>query len=212
VYPQPTIEDLYKSIELARQRNMRVLHLAGHARKECGFIWNANDEATASKTFDVEAISLAIGAVAGQQGPLECVVLNACCTVKMGRLLRQRGVPNVVCWQTPVHDETAREMCLHFFSALGNDKKRKRDYYGAFAAAMKEMRLLSQTHGAKDLPHTVGASASVGACGGQLGIVMPWEEVDVVLFLSNDCDSLSNDCDSGPIYLWRKSNCTFGHI
>jgi hypothetical protein len=97
VHPQPTIEDLYKSIELARQCNMRALHLAGHARKECGFIWNANDEATASKTFDVEAISLAIGAVAGQQGPLECVVLNACCTVKMGRLLRQRGVPNVLC-------------------------------------------------------------------------------------------------------------------
>jgi hypothetical protein len=33
-----------------------------------------------SKTFDVEIISLAIGAVAGQQGPLECVVLNACWT------------------------------------------------------------------------------------------------------------------------------------
>ncbi len=44
---------------------MRVLHLAGHARKECGFIRNANDEATARKTFDVEAILLAIGAVAG---------------------------------------------------------------------------------------------------------------------------------------------------
>ena len=76
---------LNKSIVLVRQRNVRVLHLAGHARKECGFIWNANDEATASKTFDVEAISLAIGAVAGQQGPLECVVLNACCTENMGR-------------------------------------------------------------------------------------------------------------------------------
>ena len=45
---------------------MRVLHSAGHARKECGFIWNANDAATASKTFDVEGISPAIGAVAGQ--------------------------------------------------------------------------------------------------------------------------------------------------
>ena len=45
--------------------------------------------------FDVEDIWLAIGAVAGQQGPLECVVLNACCTVNVGRLLWQRGVPNV---------------------------------------------------------------------------------------------------------------------
>jgi hypothetical protein len=44
---------LNKSILLVRQRNVRVLHSAGHARKECGFIWNANDEATASKAFDV---------------------------------------------------------------------------------------------------------------------------------------------------------------
>ncbi len=87
-----------KSILLVRQRNVRVLHLAGHARTECCFIWNANDEATASKTFDVEAISPAISAVAGQgMCHFECVVLNACCTENMGRWLRlrQRGVPNV---------------------------------------------------------------------------------------------------------------------
>jgi hypothetical protein len=198
VNPQPTIEDLYKSIEMARQCNMRMLHLAGHAEEECGFIWNANDQATASKSFDIEAISLAIGAVAGQQGPLECVVLNACCTLKMGRLLRRRGVPNVLCWQTPVNDETARELCERFFRPLVEEKQAgKRDYKAAFAAAMNEMRPLSHTHGAKDLPHTVGVSASVGARGGQRGIVNPWEEEDVVLFLSNDGES-------EPIYLWRK--------
>ncbi len=93
---------LNKSIVLGRQRNVRSLHLAGHARKECGFIWNANDEATASKMFDVEAILLAIGAVAGQQGPLECVVLNACCTVQMGRLLRQQGPLECVVRERPV--------------------------------------------------------------------------------------------------------------
>jgi hypothetical protein len=197
VLPQPTIEDLYKSIKWAKKRNTRVLHLAGHCTKELGFEWNATDEATESKTFDVELVSAFIGTAAGQHGPIECVVLNACCSENMGRMLLRHGVPNVVCWRTPVHDETAREMCGHFFSALGNDKKRKRDYYGAFAAAMKEMRPLSHTHGAKDLPHTVGVSASVGARGGQRGIVNPWEEEDVVLFLSNDGES-------EPIYLWRK--------
>ena len=163
VHPQPTIEDLYKSIELARLRNMRVLHVAGHARKECGFIWNANDAATASKTFDVEAISLAIGAVAGQQGPLECVVLNACCTVKMGRLLRQRGVPNVLCWLTPVQDETARELCERFFRPLVEDRAGKstgkRDYRRAFFAATDAMRSSAHTRGAAHLPR--GADASV---------------------------------------------------
>jgi small ubiquitin-related modifier len=144
VHPQPTIDDLYKSIELAKLRNMRVLHLSGHASQECGFIWNGNDAATSSKTFDVESISLAIGAVAGECGPLECVVLNACCTEKMGRSLRQRGVPNVVCWQTPVWDETARELCGRFFRPLVEEKQAgnlKRDYKRAFIAATDAMRV-----------------------------------------------------------------------
>jgi hypothetical protein len=230
VHPQPTIEDLYKSIELARQHNMRMLHLAGHAKEECGFIWNANDEATASKTFDVEAISLAIGGVAGQLGPLECVVLNACCTVNMGRLLRQRGVPNVLCWQTPVQDETARELCERFFRPLVEEKQAgKRDYRRAFFAATDAMRSSAHTRGAAHLPRGADASA-VGdslvpstttrttsltnssmlledgvstseqedhSGSSRRGIVMPWEEEDVVLFLSNDGDS-------EPIYLWRK--------
>ena len=230
---QPTIEDLYKSIELARKCNMRVLLLAGHARKECGFIWNANDAATASKTFDVEAISLAIGAVAGQQGPLECVVLNACCTVNMGRLLRQRGVPNVLCWQTPVQDETARELCERFFRPLVEDQAGKstckRDYRRAFFAATDAMRSSAHTRGAAHLPRGADASA-VGdslvpstttrttsltnssvlledgvstseqedhSGSSRRGFVMPWEQEDVVLFLSNDGDS-------EPIYLWRE--------
>ena len=62
---------LSKSIVLVRQRNVPVLHFAGHARRECGFIWNVNDEASGRKRFDVEDIWLAIGGVAGQQGPLE---------------------------------------------------------------------------------------------------------------------------------------------
>jgi hypothetical protein len=197
VQPQPTIEDLISSIKLAKKRNTRVLHLAGHCTEKLGFEWNATDAATESKTFDVELVSALIGTVAGQQGPIECVVLNACCSEDMGRRLLHHGVPNVVCWRTPVRDETAREMCGHFFSALGNDQKRKRDYKGAFAAAMNAMRPLSHTHGAADLPRTVGASASVDARGGQRGILFQWRTEDVVLFLSNDGDS-------EPIYLWRK--------
>ena len=65
-------------------------------REECGYIWNAKDTAApASKTVDVGSISLAIDAVGAQQGSLD-----ACSTVKMGRLLRQEGVPYVVFHQT----------------------------------------------------------------------------------------------------------------
>jgi len=38
---------------------VRVLHLAGHGRKECCFIWNVNDTSKESKEFDVDAIALA---------------------------------------------------------------------------------------------------------------------------------------------------------
>jgi CHAT domain-containing protein len=100
-----------------------MLHLAGHAKRERGFIWNANDAATASKTFDVDELSCTIGEVAGQKGPLECVVLNACSTERMmGRLLRQRGVPCVLCWKTPVRDETAIKLCERFYRPLVKSK------------------------------------------------------------------------------------------
>ncbi len=39
--------------------------------EECGYIWNANDAAPASKTVDVKPISLAIDAVAEQQCSLD---------------------------------------------------------------------------------------------------------------------------------------------
>ena len=107
-------------------------------------------------------------------------------------------MPTVLCWQTPVRDETARELCERFFRPLVEEKQEdKRDYKGAFAADMNFMRPLSQTHGAKDLSHSVGASASVGARDGQRGFVKPWEVEDVVVFLSN-CG------DSEPIHLWSE--------
>jgi hypothetical protein len=93
VHPQPTLADLHCSTGQSRERNVRVLHLSGHAKEECGFIWNAIDAATAHKTVDIEEISRAIGKVAREKGPVECVVLNACSTEKMGRLLREQGVP-----------------------------------------------------------------------------------------------------------------------
>jgi hypothetical protein len=210
VNPQPTIEDLELRIKLAKQRNTRVLHFAGHCSTELGLELNANDEATEINTYGDDFVSALIGAQAGQKGPIECVLLNTCCSEKMGRTLRERGVPNVVCWKTPVHDETAREMCGLFFTALGSDKERKRDYKGAFDAAMNAMRPLSHTHGEKDLSDTVAASASVDARGGQR-IMLPvedlpppqpeWQKLDVVLFLSNDGD---NKPIEETLYLWRQ--------
>ena len=94
-----------------------MLHLAGHGRKECCFIWNVNDTSKESKEFDVDAIALAVSMAAGARGPLECAVFNACSTEKMGRLLCIYNVPYVICWKTPVQDETAKESCESSFTA-----------------------------------------------------------------------------------------------
>ena len=229
VNPQPTLDDLSTSIFLARERNLRVLHLAGHGKRMCGFIWNRDDAATGSREFDLDAIALAIGAVARPHGPIECVVLNACSTHAMGQKLLQRGVPCVLCWTTPVQDETARERCEHFFRALVEDASGARDYKRAFFAATNALRRGSCTDGAAHLPrgeeamddrHLLRHRSSVTRNPNEdaderlevdemaalpLGMGessrggpgRPWNQEDVVQFLSQDGDS-------DPIYLWRE--------
>jgi len=48
-------------------------------------------------------------------GTIECVVLNACETEEVGKKLRDHGVPNVVCWQSRVRDETAHNFPNTFY-------------------------------------------------------------------------------------------------
>jgi hypothetical protein len=136
-------------------------------------------------TFDVDAISLAIGSVAGQQGPIECVVLNACLTERMGRLLRQRGVPYVLCWKTTVQDETAREFHERFYRSLVGSGSR--DYKRAFLAATDAMQFSAPTRGGTPR----GGSSRIK------GKLQPRQLEDVLLFLSQDGDI-------GPVYLWRE--------
>ena len=115
--PQPTLKDLRTSIASAAERNVKLLHLAGHGGRKCGFLFNADDAATASAEADIHALTDLIGGAAGQKGPIECAVLNACSTAEMGKLLLNAGMAHVVCWRTPVQDETAREFCHLFYQA-----------------------------------------------------------------------------------------------
>ena len=188
---------------------MRGMHLAGHSRKKCGFIWNKDDAARESKQFDVEAVALAIGAVAGKNGPLEFVYLSACETELMGRLLRKYGVPYVVCWLTPVQDETARKFCFFFYRALVEDASGARDYRQAFFKAVDDMRARQGTAAAAAGAITMDAQLGLvnptrntdfemelehdvetDQCGGASarGHVLPGQQIDVVMLLSKDGD------------------------
>jgi len=139
----------------------------------------------------------------------------------MGRLLRQRGVPYVLCWKTPVQDETARELCEHYYRALLEDKSGVRDYKRAFFSATDAMRLSASkcearhsesaslhrrrdtTRNASPAPdvmlveHDTAAGARQADGESSRGKVHISQIEDVVLFLSQDGDS-------EPIQLWRQ--------
>ena len=139
IHPQPTLKDLCSCIARAKERNMRVLHLAGHGDEEAGFIWNEDDAASDHKVVDNDAIAVAVGSVAGDQGPLEGALLNACSTYAMGLKLREYGVPDVVCWTTRVQDPIAREFCARFYSSLVRQAGGARNYRRAFLDAARPM-------------------------------------------------------------------------
>ena len=58
IHLQPTLKDLWGCIQRASERNMRVLHLAGHGDEEPGFIWNQDDAASKHKVVDKDAIAV----------------------------------------------------------------------------------------------------------------------------------------------------------
>jgi hypothetical protein len=225
-HPQPTLQDLRVSMGSATARNVKLVHLAGHGRRKCGFLFNANDAATASAPTDIQTLIDLISGAAGQKGPLECAVLNACSTINMGQLLRAAGLSHVVCWKTPVHDETAREFCHLFYQALVEQTRggspSLRNYRDAFSVATDAMRVHAFSGGAARAPPEA-AGASMGEKGVREGEdlvadaylraspvrehvgtaqptrakVMPWQEEDAIQLLSEDGDS-------EVIYLWRK--------
>ena len=123
----------------ARQRNVKGVHLSGHATLQNGFAWNADDAASTKAEAEMPAVVAIIGrASEGAGGSVEFANLNACSTYEMARLLREAGVPHVLCWRTPVHDDIAREMCGHFIRDLMRQSKGgsgRRDYPSAFDAA-----------------------------------------------------------------------------
>ena len=155
VNPQPTLIDFERSMLSARERNVKIVHLTGHSRRECGFVWNADDAATASAETSIDSIACMIGGAAGEEGSLEFGNLSACSTFKMAQMLREAGVPDVLCWKTRVHDAIARELCEHFYRSLmrlSKDGIVRRNYRIAFDAATDAMRPHAYTGGAAHPP------------------------------------------------------------
>jgi hypothetical protein len=139
VHPQPSFDTFKSSMRSAKERNVRLLHLAGHGESRCGFFW-LKDQAVSTEYEEVSLdtfIGILETELAGANGTIECVVLNACETEDMGKKLRSAGVSHVVCWRSEVQDDTAREFALQFYASLNEqDPTRPRDYKRAFQHAV----------------------------------------------------------------------------
>jgi hypothetical protein len=128
----------------ARERNVRVLHLAGHSTARCGFAWL--DETSSAEYQEVgieEFAKLFETETSNSGGTIECVVLNACESEGVGKRLRNYGVPHVVCWRSEVRDVTAMRFSATFYKALDCQSDSVRDYKRAFEQAVQPARMRS---------------------------------------------------------------------
>ena len=128
----------------ARDRNVRILHFAGHSKTRCGFFWlKSQTFATEYEEIPIERVAKLLKPVtarAGGGGTIECVMLNACETEGMGKKLREIGVGHVICWRSEVEDTTATNFALDFYTCLDQqDPLQATDYTFAFEQAVARM-------------------------------------------------------------------------
>jgi len=137
---QPCFKDFTDSMQSARGRNVRLLHLAGHGNRRCGFLWLKSSAAsTEYEEIPIDKLSKILKTeAAANGGTIECVVLNACKTEEMGKKLRSAGVSHVVCWRSAVEDMTAKKFALDFYASL-NLQEQGQDYGLAFEHAVARM-------------------------------------------------------------------------
>ena len=141
VNPQPCFRDFTDSMQAARGRNVRLLHLAGHGSRRCGFYWlKSSAVSTDYEEIPIDRLCeiLRPESAGAKGGTIECVVLNACETEEMGKKLRNAGVPHVVCWRSEVQDTTAKRFVLDFYASL-DQQAHGYDYARAFQQAVARM-------------------------------------------------------------------------
>ena len=143
IHAQPSFKEFSECMRSARQRNVRILHFAGHGMSRYGFFWPKHGAATEYEDVQLERFAGLIQTELAGQGfdGVECVVLNACETEELGKKLRSAGVRYVVCWRSEVEDGTASQFALDFYKSLDQqDLSHVKDYTHAFRHAVVRMR------------------------------------------------------------------------
>jgi hypothetical protein len=133
--PEPTFATFTNEMHQAIQKNVCVVHLAGHGSTEDGLLWFKQQGRQLSGP-DYEKVPLQkfagvfmiVSAGSEDGGTVECVVLNASETETVGKLLRQNGVPHVVCWRSQIKDETVMDFAKHFYTSLKDSTEYRRAF------------------------------------------------------------------------------------
>ncbi len=204
INPKPTFQVFANCLRDAHLRNVRILHLSGHADK-AGYSWLMEGGTEYDKKSPDEIAEIVKSLRqrqlnwAGVQGTVECVVLNACQSEYLGKKLREIGVPHVVCWRSKVQDTTATQFALNFYKSLdkihpGNNRPIW-NYKQAFHEACAGMDSRMDSGG--DAARGAGTgSASVTVHGSRMGMTPDFRVYphlhrnarDYVCLLSQDGD------------------------
>ena len=92
------------------------LHFSGHGDGRRGSLCWHGAAGRRQKEMQIRGKQLAtLIKLNGTVENIDSFFLNACCTLSTGLELHANGVRNVVCWQTPVTDATARDFALRFY-------------------------------------------------------------------------------------------------
>ncbi|MEM8804893.1 MAG: alpha/beta hydrolase [Cyanobacteria bacterium P01_G01_bin.38] len=125
------------------QHKPTIVHFAGHGSLQGEIILENNQNRT--HPVSIEALS---GLFAAIQGQIECVVLNACFSLKLADTLAEQ-VCCVIGIDKAIDDEAAISFAAGFYRGLGFG----RGYYKAFELGRNEIQLLKLPDG--DLPRFI---------------------------------------------------------
>jgi len=120
--------------ELMRHR-YRAIYFAGHGDADLSRTIAFTNPTGGLQSMQAEDVTKLLGA----HSP-EVVVLNGCHSERLGELVRQAGVPYVVCWRTRTHNAAARTLASSFFASLAAG----RDHVQAFDDARHAVRLVTR--------------------------------------------------------------------
>ena len=149
-HPKTSFDKFLLALKRAQEHNVFSVLLSGHGDQRDGIIFCFAGSKTPSidrlTGIDVSsAIVDAFSEHASNNGTIDCVVLNACGTYPLAKMIAKSGIKHVIGWSGDVEDEKAKAFSLRFYKTLAATYPR--DYFEAFESAKFSVREMGINHG-----------------------------------------------------------------